>query len=129
MKFEIGTPTQETSPKDAFVIEVEFMHGDADQYSHDKITESKHTPIATMLQIANGFETYFAAKKENYNKYCNGAWDTLQELIPDFDEVFADHWESNCFSDGEYAAAIENYQVYYYDLDGVKHNAEFKQIG
>lgn len=114
MQFKIGKPVVIKNPKSVYVLEFEVMHGDADGYSTEvwEYSESRKNDFIETLKVfkeiekvKNGYEEEHYPEIEGYNEYVSENWPS-------------DHTCS------DYPAALQEYKIYYYDENGVKHHVE-----
>lgn len=129
MKVVIGKSLVPSSRINVIVIEVEFMHGDADDYSKEEIVfqydldtrdESKRVLPHLGITFEQAIELLDRMEKIEHN----GHPKTMMEMfhtLPNFDELLGYDYPRDKFTDGQYYAAFSGYKVKYYDLVGIPH--------
>lgn len=134
LPFTIGNPTQKPKIADIFRFKVSYMHGDADGYN----TENFDVAASDMEMVIN-YITFFVNLSSN--RYGNRGdmpryrdWGNIDRLYykifggdPEYtyddmrEMVISDHT-----SDHEYAAAVDGFDVFYFDNDGIEHVVNVK---
>lgn len=119
MKFNIGKPV---APKytNAFVLETEWMHGDADAYTKEDTVFDSDTPCLPELEE----QIYMYGVIDAMFKHGMGGCDTYAQeakrlgiVLPD---EFLDTIPTDQFScEGD--ASFEGYKLWWYDENGTKH--------
>ena len=125
----IVEPLPNRNPKNAFVVTVNVMFGDADFYEDIKF-EFSEKEEKTLLQ----FLTFLNLKVAPAYSNGRGGDDRYETVIPEwkswfgYDEDtevagrFCDEWPSNWDIGGE--ATLEHVDVVYYNIDGTPHSVE-----
>ena len=130
MKLVIGSEVIAT-PRDtySFKLVVDFMHGDADADTSTElwIKEYDTDEVRNLITIVEALEKFMKAKEANHNKYCNGKYEVVKELVGEKALQLAcnyDVWPSDVFTYGERLASPENITVTYFDGKSREHTVE-----
>jgi hypothetical protein len=127
---KIGEPIKSKTPKDIFELKVEYMSGDADAYDthtfifkglDDKGDSFKLSEALTIL-IA-----YDKATKEKWNAVCGITATELSSVLAIDEEIIdsandAYFFPGDVTCDHQYMAMIDSYELFYWDVNGIKHD-------
>lgn len=125
---------QKPSPKCGYYIEVEFMHGDADDYSQSVSGPVQEDGLKEIEDIINLIEQVFTVSNKYEGKVIRG--EDLSRIDPNLrkyidgycDDSHKLHveWPSDhCY--GGIGAWLDGYRVYYIDSYGKEFEVEIKR--
>lgn len=140
MELKVSGVAEKQQYKDCYVVECEAMYGDADGY--DTLTfggfyrhqvEILKDLVVVCERMKNAYpngkggkDYYDESTVEGYNRWFNQ--DNLSQeeydALPEKQKWMADYWLNDPTGFDDTEAKFEDYNIYYYDADGVKYNVE-----
>jgi hypothetical protein len=127
LPFKILGPTKPPpTRKNMFVVETEWMSGDADAYNREKSVFNQNNPESFEWFI-HMCRVYKVLKNDRYGYH---DWSDLNKMLNPLGyfvrrskdtsgiEV-SDYIERDVFSDGEFPARLESLDIKYYDANGI----------
>lgn len=122
----IGKPVNNKVCKNTYQLVVEYMHGDADGYT----TKDKTYPVSNIEQLKLDIVALTAVDDRDTVEDDVIVAFTSHGVTGDLDELydaFRDNWfEGDITYEGEWAA-VSSVTLFYFDEDGVKHNASWNK--
>lgn len=132
MIFIIEDPVEITTPKNAFVVEVTVMHGDADKYetiqigpfTDEQLNWLEQAIIVTRNLIKTNSRKY--DNVEGYDLWFSGCLPNKYDYRDPIIKTIS-YLPNDCTCDGCCKAGVEKYEVYYYDENNVKYHVSYKE--
>jgi len=119
MKYDL-VPVKTRAPKLMWEIVAEFMHGDADHYSKEKVKFAEEDDFLEKVKILKDRLAY-RQKFWNAAIDSNNAWADEQEGWLEVPFEYG--------SDSSWRADIDGFECFYYDENGVKFKVVFNEEG
>lgn len=115
MNIKLTPIPQKKKPKNKYLINVEFMSGDADHFETVKYwCKDEEDFKNTIGKIEEGIEKYRYSRHANEDEYDAYWYEVFGEDFVPYDVT------SQC----DYKAATDRYEGFYFDEHGVKFKAE-----
>lgn len=130
---KIKKPVKTKKRIDCYMLEIEFMHGDADRFEKENIGPFKNNPLdieelKDAIIVCERMRRLFEDGKGGCDFY-------NEDLVPGYDKWFDEekyedtgnienHLAISVPYDDDYQASLEDYEVFYYDKNGNKCNVE-----
>jgi hypothetical protein len=121
ISIQILAPTHVTNPKDAFVVTCGAMMGDGDEF-HDirlaPIYRSKgyDSQLEELIDLLDAMKNFQWQDENSYSDLENFA-----KWFPRESDAVNGWSGGNPFLDDGFIATLDNYEIAYYDLDGIEH--------
>lgn len=109
--------------RDSFVIDIKFMHGDADGYEYERVVMSEADEVMELLNFLERCAVRYPRGKggcddytdvEGYSRFVEH-YDDEEEEDEDFRPITQISWP---YWDGQYCSSYKGYTVSYFDQDG-----------
>lgn len=118
MELITGMAIAAKNPKNAYGVYLEFMHGDADGYTEERIAvfqaDTKVDRNGNALEDCIGL----MRRIEELDRQCYLRKEEDRLLSLPHYEKFIDYWPGDNTCDGQYPAAFDGWYVRYYDAAG-----------
>lgn len=132
MKFVIGKTLLDPKKRSVYELEVEFMHGDADDYDTVEFIFPlnpdynggilPHSSGVTLEQAIDLLDRVAYAGPRGYREVSHKVYDS-----PHFEALFDDNWPGDKFTDWSVPAAYNGYKLKFYDLTGIPHEVKIER--
>ena len=117
MQFITGEAIARKNPKNAYGVYMEFMHGDADAYTEERIAvfpaDTKTNKVGTLEECVNLMKRIEELDSQCYLRDNKDRLLTLPKY-----EDFIDSWPGDSTCDYQYPASFDGYYIRYYDENG-----------
>lgn len=133
MKFVIGKTLLDQNKRSVYELEVEFMHGDADDYDSVEFIFPfnpdhnggilPHSSGVTLEQAIDLLDRVATSGVRGYRE----ANYKLYMTLPHFETLFDENWPGDKFTDWSVPAAYNGYKLKFYDLTGVPHEVKIER--
>lgn len=110
----VGKPVVQKNPKNTYLLEIEVMHGDGDNYQIINL-DFKERKLLQVLPVLEELET-------NGRKYHRE-----YRIIDGFGDLLQEDWPYDCTSE-DYLAGYVKHKLFWYNEDGIKHNVKVKKV-
>lgn len=128
------TPVKKAAVRDVYVLELKYMHGDADAYTSEKHSfkhsmdraEKMATAVKVAFVLADGLVDVWDLSRDKAIK-------EIAALLPEEDpeEVstwYENFWVSDCTNEGS-GAMIDGIKLKYFDKAGAENTVEIRVDG
>lgn len=122
----VGEALSTVTPRDMYVLEIKYMHGDADVYTTEKYT-FKPTQIELLqktLVLIEEASTYDFEVTNGRKWLRNFLVERSGLSVEDVDVFFDNYVQGDATCDHEYVANFEEWLLTYYDHDGVGYDVD-----
>jgi hypothetical protein len=112
MQIEITSPIPDKNPRNAYILDVEVMHGDADMYTirHIKFGDGP-AEMGRLEEILTIIEAMKEFDPEDYHK------------VPGYEEFIEPHWSGDKIYIDD-PARYEGHELRFFDANGVEHQTK-----
>ena len=125
MKIELvlGDAITKPAKRDVWVLNIKYMHGDADAYTHAAHSYKSEAELLPDLEVLNAMRSDMycdAAHRSRSKGIAYLATQLPHRTAEDIDSVCDGFHEGDCTNDHQTPALIDDLKVSYFNKDGVE---------
>ena len=133
---KIGDPVGEKNPTDVFELEVEYMSGDADAYETEtfkfKSLDDKEDGLFTLSNALAILRAYEEASTTKWNDLCGIDPSDLPDILGIDAKIIneansAGFFPGDVTCDHQVMAMFDGYELFYFDINGIKHDVTIEE--